>query len=223
LPAAWLARPPHGAIGVHPSLLPRHRGPDPFFAAIDAGDAVTGVTVHRLDAGYDTGPTLLAEELAIGDRNAWQLARALDRPALRLLREAVRRFAAGDPMAGIPQDESRATWAGEPDVDQLRVDWRWPTARILRRVRALSPVPGLAIEVRGQKLFVTGARAAPELGLPLEPGEAAVDGPGGIAIRTGDGGILVEAAVVGDDSGLPAGTELDGPGVVELVAEGTGG
>ncbi len=218
LPPEWLSAPRHGAIGAHPSLLPRFRGPDPFFAAIDAGDALTGVTVHRLDAGYDTGPILLAQSVSIGDRDTWQLARALDRPSLSLLRDAARRIAAGDPMPGVAQDESLASWAGEPEGDSLRVDWRWPSARILRRIRALSPSPGLAIELLGEKLFVTRARSTTRLPEVLAPGEAAVDAALGVAIRSGDAGILVEAAVVGEDSGYPAGTGLDATGVAALVA-----
>lgn len=218
LPQKWLEAPRRGAIGVHPSLLPRYRGPNPFFWAIDAGDAVTGVTVHRLEATYDTGPILMAEPVATGDLDAWQLARALDRPALRLLREATRRIADGEPCPETAQDEAAASWAPEPEGELLRVDWSWPTARILRRIRALAPVPGLAIEVRGQKLFVTRARPGRELRAGLEPGEALIAGADPIAIRTGDASVLVEAAVVGEDSGLPAGTCLDAAGVAALLA-----
>ncbi len=66
-----------GGIGVHPSLLPRHRGPDPTYWAIASGDAETGVTVHRLEEDYDTGDVLTQERLQIDPAwNAWQLARA---------------------------------------------------------------------------------------------------------------------------------------------------
>ncbi len=75
------------ALGVHPSLLPRPRGPDPYFWAIDAGDSTTGVTAHLLDAEYDTGPILAQRAIAIDPGwNAWKLAKALDRPRLLLLR-----------------------------------------------------------------------------------------------------------------------------------------
>ena len=58
LPVEVLRAAPFGAIGAHPSLLPRHRGPDPTYWAIARGDAETGVTVHRLEADYDTGDIL---------------------------------------------------------------------------------------------------------------------------------------------------------------------
>jgi methionyl-tRNA formyltransferase len=189
-----------GAIGVHPSLLPRHRGPNPFFAAIDAGDAVSGVTVHRLTLAYDQGDVIAEEALAVGERNAWQLARALDRPSLRVLRRVVRDMADGKALEATPQDEALATWAPEPSLDLLSVDWQWPTSRVLRRIRALSPVPGLALEIRGTKLFVTAARATSDFPPTLLPGEAALM-PSGVAIRTGDSGIFVDSAQIVEKSG----------------------
>ncbi|HEV8548701.1 MAG TPA: formyltransferase family protein, partial [Polyangiaceae bacterium] len=137
LEARWLARAPRGGIGAHPSLLPRHRGPNPYFAAIDAGDAETGVSVHALTPEYDTGDVLLVRRLSIGERDSWQLARALDRPSLSLLREVVGHFARGTPPRPEPQHEDDATWAPEPSGEALRVHWTWPNERVLRRIRAL--------------------------------------------------------------------------------------
>ncbi len=90
LPEKLIALAP--AFGVHPSLLPRHRGPDPYFWAIDCGDAVTGVTAHRIAGEYDTGAILAQRELGIDPAwSAWTLARKLDRPSLALLlRETAR-------------------------------------------------------------------------------------------------------------------------------------
>ncbi|HKY39043.1 MAG TPA: formyltransferase family protein [Polyangiaceae bacterium] len=203
LPVASLEAPPLGAIGVHPSLLPRHRGPNPFYWAIDSGDDITGVTAHRLSAEYDTGPVFAARRLRIGDRDAWQLARALDRPSLELLRETALRFARGERLAQTTQDEAQASWAPEPTGDALRVDFGWTTERILRRIRALSPTPGLALEVEGVRLFVTRAEAAGWGRSPshheidpylkaLLPGEAHISDA--LLLRTGDGAVRVVGA-----------------------------
>jgi methionyl-tRNA formyltransferase len=199
LPRAILDVARDGGIGAHPSLLPLHRGPNPFFAAIDQGDPRAGVTVHRLEAAYDTGPMLLTESLEIGARDSWQLARALDRPSVRLLMSAARAFRDGKPPVSTPQDDTLATWAPEPSGDLLRVDWTWTTERVLRRIRALSPVPGLALSIGRSELFVTRARLADEYPKALEPGEAARTARG-IVIRAADGAILLERAQVeGDD------------------------
>ena len=199
-----------GGIGAHPSLLPRHRGPDPYYWAIDSGDAETGVTIHRLTERYDDGEVVRSSSLVIGERNAWQLARALDRPSLSMLRASVLAFARGEAPASVPQDEARATWAPEPSGDELRVNFHWPTERALRRIRALAPVPGLPLAIEGLELIVTGARAAEDYPAALEPGEAAVvGGPPVLVLRTGDGAFLVERALL----------DLETPGIPLSAAE----
>lgn len=208
LPERWLGVPRLGAIGAHPSLLPRHRGPDPYFWAIDSGDAHTGVTVHELTVGYDEGAILAQTELPIGERDAWQLARALDRPSLRLLRRVVADFARGARPRGVAQDDALSSAAPRPSAELLRVDWSWSTARVLRRIRALAPDPGLALDIAGAKIFVLRARASAHWPLALVPGEAAAlsEPDVEVVIRTGDGAVAIERAVAGwaDSDAEPA-------------------
>ena len=212
LPERWLGLPRLGAIGAHPSLLPRHRGPDPFFWAIDSGDTETGVSVHRLEPAYDTGAVIAQVGMPVGDCDAGRLARRLDRPSLRLLRETVKRLELG-PVIEVPQDERLASHAPEPSDELLRVDWSWPSARVLRRIRALSPVPGLALDVVGVKLFVTRASPTHDLPSALGPGEAAIANEA-VAIRTGDGGIVIERCVIETGEEL---VELDRRSVARMV------
>jgi methionyl-tRNA formyltransferase len=192
LPASWLAAAKDGGIGVHPSLLPRHRGPNPYFWSIDAGDEQTGVTLHRLTDEYDTGHLLDARTLPIGGRDTWQLARALDRPSIALLRQAAEKWARGEKMREAPQDESLATWAPEPSGDALKVDFGWTTERVLRRIRALSPTPGVALEIEGVPLFVTRAEPADTFISALLPGEAHISDT--LSLRTCDGAVRVTRA-----------------------------
>lgn len=216
LPRAVLDAAPHGAIGVHPSLLPRHRGPDPYFWAIDAGDARTGVTAHRLDDQYDTGRVLASRALDIEPSwTAWRLARALDRPSLALLREVVAAFAAGTPPRETEQDESLATAAPEPDGAQLGLHPSDGVDACLRRVRALAPFPGAAIELGDELLAVTSAEpaAAPRA---LEPGEiAVVDGRAVLKVR--DGALWLRAATLELDDGA---VELSSDEIAALVRAG---
>jgi folate-dependent phosphoribosylglycinamide formyltransferase PurN len=129
IPETVLALAPRGAFGVHPSLLPRHRGPDPYFHAIRAGDAESGVTLHRLDADYDTGRVVAQRRVAIADTDdAWRLARKLDRPSLALLVECAERLSRGEALEGEVQDESRATEAPQPTEENLCIDWDAPAA-----------------------------------------------------------------------------------------------
>ncbi len=143
VPASFRAVAKLGAIGVHPSLLPRHRGPDPYFWAIEAGDHTTGVTAHELEDDYDTGAILSQRQLTIDPSwSAWRLAKKLDRPSLALLRETVAAYALGTPPAPEPQDEAFATAAPQPTDDDLEIRWTAAAAQIERRVRAASPWPG---------------------------------------------------------------------------------
>lgn len=224
----WLRRPPLGAIGAHPSLLPRHRGPNPFFWAIDCGDDVTGVTIHRLEAKYDAGAILAQQPLAIGSMNAWQLARALDRPSLRTLRDVVGDWAQGRPRDAKTQKSADSTWAPEPTGELLRVDWTWPTERILRRIRALAPVPGLALEFNGVRFFVTEAAPTEDFPLALLPGEGFLGTR--LVLRTADGALAVRSAQMApleaDNSQGPAkdanpgGGAVDGETLVSLLSAG---
>jgi methionyl-tRNA formyltransferase len=205
LPAPVLAACPLGAIGVHPSLLPRHRGPDPYFWAIDRGDTTTGVTAHRLEAAYDTGAILAQRTLAIDPAwNAWQLAKALDRPSLSLLREVVNAFARGEPPPSIPQDEALATLAPAPDDELSMLRFDRPTEAVLRRVRALAPAPGAFTEIGDTPVCVVEAERARRFPGALLPGEAAVI-DGRAVVRTADGAVaLLAAHLDGADPDDPA-------------------
>jgi methionyl-tRNA formyltransferase len=214
LPSSVAAAARLGGIGVHPSLLPRHRGPDPYFAAIDQGDAETGVTVHRIEAEYDTGPMLASQRLAIGETwNAWQLARRLDRPGLDLLRSVVRRLAAGERVPEAPQDEALATWAPAPSPSDCALVWSWSTERLLRRVRALAPAPGAFTEIHRKILTLTKAEPATDFPRALEPGEAAVVGDAAV-VRTRDSAVRL---LEGECDGEP----LDRAGIAGFVARGS--
>jgi methionyl-tRNA formyltransferase len=182
-----------GAYGVHPSLLPRWRGPDPYFWAIRCGDPETGVSLHQLLAEYDTGAVLTQERLAIDPaENAWSLARRLDRLGLPLLVEAARRLSSGEAWPAIQQDVRRVTAAPRPDDDALAIEWSLPADEILRLVRAAAPYPGAAAELGDASVEVLAARLVAE-GLPgaLAPAEAVLIGDE-VAVQTGRGGLLLE-------------------------------
>ncbi len=202
IPKSILQIAPLGALGIHPSLLPRHRGPDPYFWAIDSGDEKTGVTAHYLDEHYDTGKILAQRELAIDPLwNGWTLAKKMDRPSLALLREIVGDFASGKIPEGRVQDESLATEAPAPTDDDLEISFRWPAEKIVRRVRAASPWPG-AFFYLGEgddEVMVTLVEAAATKKFPraLAVGEAAVVG-GEVVVRVADHAIRLISARMDD-------------------------
>jgi methionyl-tRNA formyltransferase len=188
------------SFGVHPSLLPRHRGPDPYFWAIDSGDEWTGVTAHVLEDEYDTGAILAQRPLPLDPSwDAWRLARALDRPSLALLRDVARAFAAGSPPSTRRQDERFATLAPQLRDEDLSIRWSWSASRIERRVRAAAPWPGAWTQI-GERI-VTLERVRPTGDYPrvLAPGEAAVRPDGIAVVRAADGALeLVSGRGDGD-------------------------
>src|SRR5258706_2358540 len=125
---------PQGALNVHASLLPRHRGASPIQAAILAGDPETGVSVQRMVLRLDAGGVLPEERTPIGPREtAGELSARLAVlggeaavRALDLVESGRARF--------VPQDESRATQARKIHKQQGRIDWARAAADIERLV-----------------------------------------------------------------------------------------
>ena len=195
IPMRFVELAPLGGVGVHPSLLPRHRGPDPTTWAILSGDEVTGVTAHRIAAEYDTGAILGQHAIAIDpDWNAWQLAKALDAPSLALLRDLCARFARGEQVPEHQQDDALATEAPflEPDDPCASIRWRATTDEVLRLVRALSPSPGAATAIGSHEVVVTRAMAVAPPSILEAPGEA-VAIAGRVVVKTADAAVeLVE-------------------------------
>jgi methionyl-tRNA formyltransferase len=150
LPAQLLEAPPLGAVNVHASLLPRWRGASPVAHAILAGDAVTGVSIMKMDAGLDTGPVYAAQSLAIApDATAPALSARLAEMGAPLLLEVLGGIAAGDAVA-VAQDGTRATYAPRLTRSDANVDWAAQSAvDIDRRVRALQPWPGTIAPLAG--------------------------------------------------------------------------
>ena len=220
IPPSVLALAPRGAFGVHPSLLPRHRGGDPYFHALLAGDAETGVTLHRLEAEYDTGAIVDAIRVRIRDgENAWQLARRMDRPSLQLLLRCADRLSRGERLEGAPQDDALATPADPPSEDDLALDWDRDAPYLVRLCRAAAPSPGAVAQLGDTLVAVLAARAVASAPAVLEPGEAFFEG-GLVHVRTGDGGALaldhVRIEETEQDAG-DIGQELRGAAIARLV------
>jgi methionyl-tRNA formyltransferase len=192
IPRSVLEAAPLGSVGVHPSLLPRHRGPDPYFWTIESGDRVTGVTAHRLADTYDTGAILARREVAVDPSwSAWTLARRLDRPSLALLRDVVGRIARGDSVEEEAQDEASATNAPEPRDALLALSFDDTAEAVVRRIRAASPWPGAFMSLGDAVITITRAAVTEDVPRALETGEAAVRGDGRAVVRARDLGVVL--------------------------------
>ena len=143
IPKKILDIPESGALNLHPSLLPRWRGPSPIQYAILAGDAQTGVTIMQMDDQMDHGPIA-------AQRKTQSLIRKIAYPELHdelarlgaeLLVEVLPKWLDGK-IETAPQDHASATYSKLLAREDGRVDWSKPAAEIERMVRAFTPWPG---------------------------------------------------------------------------------
>jgi methionyl-tRNA formyltransferase len=162
IPSEALAVPRLGAINLHPSLLPRWRGPFPVAWAIRFGEDL-GSTVHRMDETLDTGPILAQGSVPFEDEWSWQeLGPKLESLEAGLLRQALERIAAGD--QGDPQPPTDEPYAGEFEDEYVWVDWSKPVDEVLRQIRAWQFVGttrgrerGPLAEIHGEKVRILRA------------------------------------------------------------------
>ena len=163
LPQQVLDVPRLGAINLHASLLPRHRGAAPVHAAVLAGDSASGITVMWMDAGLDTGDILLSKECELrSDETAGSLHDRLAEIAPVALAEAVR-LIGNDAAPRVPQEESKATYAPKLDRSHGRLAWQGSAAELDRRIRGLHPRPGstaVADLENGKRVVLKVHRAA---------------------------------------------------------------
>jgi methionyl-tRNA formyltransferase len=183
--------PRHGFINVHPSLLPRYRGPSPIEWAILSGDAETGVTTMLLDEGMDSGPILLQRSTPLGARERTpELEARLARLGAELLAETLAGLAAGT-VVPKPQDGTLATVTSKLERRMGRIDWAMSAVDLARRCRAFDPWPGLFTNYRGARLKVHGLEVGEPRGGGEAPGTVLSASGGGIAVRCGEGAVAL--------------------------------
>lgn len=158
IPQEILDIPPRGIINVHASLLPKYRGAAPIQWAIARGEARTGVTTMKIDAGLDTGDMLLKWEAEIGpEETAAELGPRLAAAGAELL---VKTLAELTVIVPQKQDEAQASYAPILKKEDGRIDWSMRADEIVNRVRGLVPWPGCYGSLGGQRFHVWKARQA---------------------------------------------------------------
>ena len=129
-------------VNLHASLLPRHRGASCIQAAIDAGDAATGVSAMHVIRELDAGDVICAKAIRIAAaETAGSLHDRLAELAPDVLAKALRQLAAGT-ATRTPQDPAMATYAPKLEREHGRIDWSLDAVALERRIRAYDPWPG---------------------------------------------------------------------------------
>ena len=194
LPADTLDVPPLGALNIHPSLLPKHRGPSPVATAILEGDTTTGVTLMQLDEGMDSGPIIAQQETTIGvNETAEDLTVRLFGMGARLLADALPKLRAGE-VAPVPQSEADTTITRLFRREDGEIDWTRPAHHIARQIRAYHPWPGTFTHWNGKQLKVHQAEPLDNdedfaLGTVVEIDQGIGQG---IGVATGEGILLIQ-------------------------------
>jgi methionyl-tRNA formyltransferase len=142
LPQSILDLPKFGCVNVHTSLLPKYRGASPIQSAILNGEAETGVTIMKMDAGLDTGGIISQARTAIlPEDNSQTLHDRLAQLGAELLIETISGYTAGK-LPPQPQSAEGASSAAKIKKEDGRIDWSEPAEKILNRLRAFTPWPG---------------------------------------------------------------------------------
>jgi methionyl-tRNA formyltransferase len=183
---------PMGGINLHPSLLPRYRGPSPLTAAILAGDVKTGITVQRLALRMDSGDILLQREIPLdGTETTGSLSEDVAPLGAEMLVEAVRGLEEGS-LAPVPQDNGKATYCSIVTKEDGLIDWSRSAVEIDRLIRAYSPWPGAFTSYQDKTLKIIEAGVFDAEKPSSEPGiVAGIDKGEGILIQTCKGILAV--------------------------------
>jgi methionyl-tRNA formyltransferase len=171
LPPEVLSQVKYGFLNLHFSILPRWRGAAPVQRAIEAGDAITGVTVFKLDRGMDTGPIYCIHRFALdSDVTSDELLSELADLGVIAIEDALRKIDSG--FNPIPQLEQGATKAAKLSREEALIDWSAEAEIVSAKIRAFTSNPGAWTTIRGTVHKI----AAPTLTEVLLP-------PGAIEVR----------------------------------------
>lgn len=177
LPPPILELPRFGAVNVHASLLPRWRGAAPIQRALLAGDAVTGVSIMKMDQGLDTGAVYEQRRVEISaEDDAGSLHDRLAALGAEALVDVLDQLAAGRARS-VAQPQEGITYAAKIDKRETQLDWTRPALELERAVRAFRPAPGAAARLENEVVKIWRAALADahgEAGTLLDPSSLTV-------------------------------------------------
>jgi len=189
-----LEMPKYGFLNLHPSLLPKYRGPTPIQAAILNNDKSTGVTVIRMNSEIDSGPIISQKKINLSGNEYYpDLEKKLAREGGRLLADTTKKWTA-DQIEAEPQNDSEATYTRLLKKEDGRIDWSNPAEKIEREVRAYYPWPGCYTELDDKilKIHKASVQKQTEAGPFGVPGKTYLGTNEKIAVQTGKDFLLIE-------------------------------
>ncbi len=200
IPKEILDIPKYGCLNVHPSLLPKYRGPSPIQSFILSNDKETGVTIMLMDERMDHGPILAQQELEFSIFNFQfsNLHNKLAELGTKLLIETIPMWI-NDEIKPKPQDEPKATYTKIIRKQDGEINWRESAKNIERQVRAFNPWPG-TFTLFNNKIFkilkanIQEQTKISPIGLP---GKTFLATNNKIAVQTGKDFLIIEELQIG--------------------------
>ncbi len=143
IPAEIINLPRLGILNIHPSLLPKYRGPTPLQTTILNGEKETGVTIIKIDEEADHGPVVaISNKVQVTSKKYEELQEELAKLGAELLIKILPEYLAGK-IEPQPQDHSLATFTKKFTRDDAKISWDKTAEEIDRQIRALNPEPGV--------------------------------------------------------------------------------
>lgn len=180
-----------GAVNCHSSLLPRHRGPNPFSWVIVSGDEESGVSYHVMEPSIDTGPLIAQYAFPIGPEETGgdvyrKAGRVVEDTVVEVLDTIERHGLVGD-----PQDESVATYDPKLEGERLYLDWSRPAVEIERLIRGVKPFNVARTRHRGRAIYVVAAELRNIVTNTQAPGTV-INAHGKLVVSTGQGALYLQ-------------------------------
>jgi methionyl-tRNA formyltransferase len=190
LPQRILDLPKHGALNIHASILPRHRGAAPIQWAIIKGDNETGVSLMKMDAGMDTGDVISTMSIPIREtESAVELTDKISMLGAEIISRDLSNYISGK-LEPQKQNESFATHASKIEKTDGLIDWSMAAVHIHRRMRAYNPWPGIFTYLPKENNRTLKIVSADVLNLCGTPGEVIHADKSGITIACGKNSLL---------------------------------
>lgn len=210
LPKTILDLPSYGLWNIHTSLLPRHRGPSPISYALLKGDQETGVTWMKMIFKLDAGPLLKSFRIPIESTDtAVTLRHKLSIKTAQTLDECFPLIAGGPPSL-TEQEEGRATYTKKIKKEDGRLNFGLPAQVLERQIRAFHPWPGSYFHYNSVRIKVGGAIVKEETPPSVPAGTVVNATTDGLAVRTGEGCLILTSLQRDGGNRLPAAEFLRG-------------
>jgi methionyl-tRNA formyltransferase len=193
-PQEILSIPRYGVVNIHPSLLPKYRGPCPQPWHFLNGERESGVTIHLMDEHIDTGPIVAQEKIMINERDNYDSLcskQIIITPDLVI--NTIEDIATGRAKP-ISQDESEASYHPMPGEEVRTIKWEDSTERIMTIVKAFGSLSSWAT-VEGRDILIYAAKPSYGTETELQPGTIIEESKAGLLVGTGDGFILITGVI----------------------------